>query len=101
MARRSSTFHASLHRPKTVMGMDPLAFYVVAFVGAFLFAMGAYLALIAVFPAFAAGRMLSKKDPLFMRIFLSYLDEGDAYSSIPRPADYNSRPVGWGRGVPW
>jgi type IV secretory pathway VirB3-like protein len=101
MARRSSVFHASLHRPKMVMGMDPKAFYLVSFIGAFMFATGAYLSIVLVVPALGAGRLLSKKDPLFMSIFLNYLDEAEAYSSIPRPEDWKSRPVGWGRGLPW
>lgn len=101
--RRSSVFHASLHRPKLVMGMDPLAFYVVAGYGSVMFAVGAYPALLAIPPLFAGGRLMSKKDPHFMGIFLKYLDQGEAYSSIPRPGDWTNpnRPVGWGRGLPW
>lgn len=84
-----------------VMGMDPLAFYVVASMGAVMFAIGAYAGLMVIPPAFAAGRLLSKKDPHFMQVFLKYLDQGDAYSSLPRPSDWMTRPVGWGRGLPW
>ncbi len=99
--RRSSVFHASLHRPKMVMGMDPLAFYVIAGFGSVMFAIGAYLALLIIPPAFTAARLMSKKDPHFMHIFLKYLDQGEAYSSIPRPSDWANRPVGWGKGLPW
>jgi len=36
-------------------------------------------------------------------LFLKYLDEGNAYTSIPRPSDWLSakRPSGWGKGLPW
>lgn len=83
------------------MGSDPKAFYSIAFLGSMLFATGAYAALLAIFPAFTAARLMSKKDALFMTIFLKYLDEGEAYSSVPRPEDWEQRPVGWGKGLPW
>lgn len=99
--RRSSPFHASLHRPKTVMGADPLGFYGAAFLGSFFFASKAYVAMPVALLAFFLARWLSKKDPNFMGVFKKYLDERDAYSAIPRPTDWSSRPAGWGKGLPW
>jgi type IV secretory pathway VirB3-like protein len=101
MARRFSHFHGSLNRPKIMMGMDPNAFYALAFVGSFLFASKAYLPLIVLVPGFSVARLLTKKDSQFMGIFLKYLDERDAYTSIPRPSDWSKRPAGWGKGLPW
>lgn len=85
------------------MGIEPYAFYGVAFVGSFFFAGGAYAALPIVPVAFLIARWLTKKDPQFMAIFLRYLDERDAYSALPRPEDWTGtrRPAGWGRGLPW
>ena len=96
--RRSSTFHPSLHRPKLVMGADPMAFYGAAFLGSFFFASKAYLALPVALIAFVIGRWMTKKDPNFMTIFMRYLDEKDAYSPLPTPTDWARRPIGWGRG---
>ncbi len=101
MARRSSTFHTSLHRPKMVMGTDPKAFFVVAFVAATLFAAQSYLALAAVLPLFSVCRLMTKRDPQFMEIFLRYLNEENAYTNLPKPSHWDSRPAGWGRGLPW
>ncbi len=101
MARRSSVFHPSLHRPKTVMGADPAGFYGAAFLGAFFFASKAYVALPVAFLAFMLARMLTKTDPHFMSIFLRYVDEAHAYTAIPRPTDWTARPAGWGKGLPW
>ena len=85
------------------MGTDPKAFYALAFMGTFLFASGAYLALLVLLPGFTVARMLTKKDAQFMGIFLQYLDEDNAYTSLPRPSDWagKRRPAGWGRGLPW
>lgn len=99
--RRSSVFHASLHRPKTVMGVEPYAFFMVAFLGSFFFASKAYLAMPIVPVAFLVAKWLTKKDPQFMAIMFRYVEEKHAYSALPRPEDWEKRPVGWGRGLPW
>lgn len=99
--RRHSVFHASLHRPKTVMGADPMGFYGSAFLGSFFFASKAYIAMPVALLAFLIARWLTKKDPQFMSIFLRYVDESHAYTSIPRPTDWSERPPGWGKGLPW
>lgn len=83
------------------MGVEPYAFYVVAFIGSFFFASKAYVVMPFVIVAFLAARWLTKKDPQFMATFLKYIDEKDAYSALPRPEDWSGRPAGWGRGLPW
>lgn len=83
------------------MGTDPMAFYGCAFLASFLFVAKSYFALPLVFFAYLLSRMLSKKDPDFMYVLLKYLEERDAYSSIPRPSDWKNRPEGWGKGLPW
>lgn len=101
MTRRASVFHPSLHRDRAMMGVEQTAFMAVAFSGAACFAMGLYIPLVVVVPVmFLLARWMTKKDHHFMPIFLRYMDEGDAYSALPRPADWNNRPHGWGRGLP-
>lgn len=83
------------------MGCDPAGFYATAFMGSFFFASKAYAALPVALVAFMITRILTKKDPQFMGIFLRYVDEAHAYTALPRPSDWENRPVGWGRGLPW
>jgi type IV secretory pathway TrbD component len=99
--RRASIFHQSLHRPRTVMGADPLGFYLTAFLASFLFASKAYLALPAALLVFLLVRWLTKKDPLYAHIFQRYLDERHVYTSLPQPRHWRRRSEGWGRGLPW
>jgi hypothetical protein len=83
------------------MGSDPAGFYGAAFLGTLFFASKAYVAMPAAVVAFLVSRMLTKKDPQFMTIFLRYVDEAHAYTAIPRPSDWENRAAGWGRGLPW
>lgn len=83
------------------MGTDPMAFYACAFLGSFFFAVKAYVAMPVALVAYLLSRMLTKKDPAFMRIFMRYIEEQNAFSSIPRPSDWTNRPAGWGKGLPW
>jgi type IV secretory pathway TrbD component len=83
------------------MGADPIAFYGSAFLGSFFFASKAYLAMPVALLALFIARWLTKKDPMFMRIFQRYLDEHHAYTALPRPEQWSSRAAGWGRGLPW
>jgi hypothetical protein len=99
--RRSSAFYLSLQRPKTVQGTDPYAFYAWAFLASFMFSGRMYLGLPLIIPAYLLSRSLTKRDPLFMKAFLRYLDEAHAFSGLPRPSDIMNRPRGWGRGLPW
>jgi type IV secretory pathway TrbD component len=99
--RRASVFHPSLHRPKTVMGADPIGFYASAFLGSFFFASKAYLAMPAALLAFLLVRWLTKKDPLFLSIFQCYLDERHVYSALPQRRHWTRRSRGWGRGLAW
>lgn len=99
--RRTSVVHQSLHRPRTVMGADPLGFYLCAFLGGFLFASKAYLAMPAALLLLLVVRWLTKKDPMFFRIFQRYVDEHHVYSALPQPRIWKRRGDGWGRGLPW
>lgn len=83
------------------MGTDPVAFYACAFLGSFFFASKAYIAMPVALLAYLVSKMLTKKDPQFMGIFLRYVEEENAYSSIPHPSDWQNRPDGWGKGLPW
>lgn len=101
MTRRSTRFYVSLNRDKTMMGVEQNAFMVVAFFASILFAYQLYKALAFVPLLHMLMQWFTKKDYYFFRIFLRYLDEADAYSSVTRPDDWQRRPIGWGRGLPW
>lgn len=101
MARRSSHFYASLNRNQKIMGVEKRAFMVVAFLASILFANGLYVALLLIPVLHGLLQWLTKKDYYFFGIFMRYLNEVDAYGSIPRPEDWERRPIGWGRGLPW
>ena len=49
---------------------------------------------------FLVGRWLSKVDDRYVAILLRYLNEEHVYDATPRPADFERRPPGWGRGLP-
>lgn len=101
MERRQSRFYASLNRDKTIMGVERNAFMVVAFLASILFAYQLYKALVFVPLLHTFMQFLTKKDYYFFKLFMNYLNEPDAYSSLPRPEDWQRRPIGWGRGLPW
>lgn len=101
MNRRSSRVHTSLNRNRTIMGVEQRAFMVVAFAASAMFANGVYLGLVFIPFLHLFMQWLTKKEHNFFNIFMQYLNESDAYGSIPRPKDWQKRPVGWGRGLPW
>lgn len=101
MARRFTRVYTSINRNKTIMGVEPKAFMLVAFIASAAFANGVYIGL-AFVPFMHIGmQLLTKKEYLFFQIFMRYLNESDAYSAITRPSDWLNRPPGWGKGLPW
>lgn len=48
---------------------------------------------------FVIARWQSKRDHLFMKLFLRYLQEAHVYDATPRPSDFQNRPPGWGKGL--
>jgi type IV secretory pathway TrbD component len=101
MARRSSSVHSSLNRPKLFMGVAPLAFQLVIFFASFLFAGRLYTVMPLALLMYLVARWLSKKEPLFADLFLRYANEKDVYGSLCHPSDWSSKPRGWGRGLAW
>lgn len=101
MSRRTSQFYTSLNRNRTIMGVEQNAFMVVAFIASMLFASQMYKSLLCIPLLHMLMQWFTKKDYFFFKIFLKYLDESDAYSSVTRPSDWDRRPLGWGRGLPW
>jgi type IV secretory pathway TrbD component len=99
--RRYSRTYTSLNRNQTIMGVEKRAFMVEAFYASAMFANGFYAGLLMLPLIHALMRWLTKKDYMFFEIFMRYMNEGDAYSSIPQPSDWERRPLGWGRGLPW
>lgn len=83
------------------MGVEKKAFMVVAFYASAMFANGILVGLAFVPFIHALMRWLTKKDHMFFELFMRYMNESDAYSSLPRPSDWKRRPLGWGRGLPW
>lgn len=101
MSRRSSRIYTSLNRNKSIMGVEKKAFMGVAFMASMMFATQLYFGLFLVPFFHFLMQWLTKKEHQFFDIFLKYLNESDAYSSIPRPSNWSVRPLGWGRNLPW
>lgn len=74
---------------------------VVAFAASAMFANRLYVGLLFVPLFHMFMQWLTKKEYHFFTIFMQYLNEESAYSSIPRPQDWQRRPSGWGKGLPW
>lgn len=100
MASRASVFHQSLHRPRLVMGVEKAAFGGIALAGAFALVARTYWGIAVLVLLYLMARWLSKRDDKFIGILLRYMNEGHVYDNVPRPADHNSRPRGWGKGLP-
>lgn len=100
MASRFSAFHTSLHRPKLIMGVEKGMFGVLALFSAVCFGIRAYPLLPMVGVLFFVGRWLSKVDDQYIAVLASYLREEHVYDATPRPADFQQRPKGWGKGIP-
>lgn len=98
--RRSSRVYTSLNRHKKVMGVEKRAFMVVAFAASSMFATRLYLGLLFVPLLHLLMQWLTKKDYHFFDIFMRFMDEDDAYGSLPHPSTMEQRPKGWGKGLP-
>lgn len=99
--RRGSTFHSSLNRPKLYAGVPKLAFMLIVLGGCFCFVAKIYAALPACILLWAIARWLTKKDPAWVEILEQYMRENHVYDSLPRPKEFDARPAGWGKGLPW
>ena len=99
MASRFSPFHASLHRPRLIMGVEKGIFAGLVLLGVF----GLVAKAVWMFPlagiGYVVGRWLSKRDDQYVAILLRYLQEAHVYNATPRPGDLRDRPRGWGRGL--
>ena len=82
------------------MGVEKRAFMVVAFAASTMFATRMYGGLLLVPFLHLLMQWLTKKDYHFFDIFLRFMDEEDAYGSLPNPDTINNRPEGWGKGLP-
>jgi len=100
MALRSSPFHNSLHRPKLIMGVEKGMFGGLVFVAVFALVARAYWIFPLTVVGYLVGRWLSKVDDQYIAILFRYLNEEHVYDATPRPADFQRRPKGWGRGLP-
>ncbi|MCV0439006.1 MAG: VirB3 family type IV secretion system protein [Hydrogenophaga sp.] len=100
MASRSSPFHISLHRPKLIMGVEKGSFAGIVFLAVFALVAKMYWAFPVVGVIYLIARWVTKKDDQFVAILLRYLNEEHVYDATPRASDVNSRPRGWGKGLP-
>lgn len=82
------------------MGIERTAFGGLVFVLSFMVVAKAYWVLPIILMVYFMARWLTKSDGQFMAIFLRFLDEGNVYDATPRASDFESRPKGWGKGVP-
>jgi len=100
MASRSSPFHASLHRPRLIMGVESSSFAALALAATMCVVAQSYWGVPLVFLLYLLARWLSKKDDQFVGILMRYLNEDHVYDATPRVRDHASRPKGWGKGLP-
>jgi type IV secretory pathway VirB3-like protein len=98
--RRSSPFHRSLLRPKLVLGVEKVTFLVLAFILCFAFVARAYWFFPIGIGFYFWARMQSKKDPMFLRLRISYFNEPHVYEPMAWAETYQSRPKGWGKKLP-
>jgi type IV secretory pathway VirB3-like protein len=47
------------------------------------------------------AKWATRRDPMWMDLLQLYVYEKDVYDSLPRNTVWNSRPKGWGKGIPW
>lgn len=99
--RRFSVFHNSLNRPQLYAGIPMPAFMVIVLGGSFCFVAKLYMAMPALLVLWFLARWLTKRDTAWMDIFERYLKEGHVYDTLPRVSVCQSRPNGWGKGLPW
>jgi len=82
------------------MGIEKGMFGGLVFVFVFALVARAYWVFPLVVIGYLLGRWLSKVDDQYVAILVSYLNEDHVYDATPRPADFQRRPKGWGRGIP-
>ncbi len=96
---RQSVFHASLNRPKLVMGVGDKAFGVESAVFALALNFQVLILLPLPFLLHLFFRWLTKKDPIALEAYMKYMREADLYDPWVRPSTTESRSLGYGRGI--
>ena len=82
------------------MGVEKGSFGGIALIATFCVVGRVYWGLLVCMAFYMLARWLTKKDDQFIGILLRYLDEQHVYDATPRLHDYESRPKGWGKGLP-
>lgn len=82
------------------MGVEKGSFAVIVFMGVFALVAKMYWAYPILAITYMIARWVTKKDDQYVGILLRYLNEDHVYDATPRPSDFNSRPRGWGKGLP-
>jgi hypothetical protein len=82
------------------MGVERSSFGALALAATMCIVAQSYWGIPVVGVLYFAARWLSKKDDQFIGILIVYLNESHVYDATPRLSDHNSRPKGWGKGLP-
>ena len=99
--RRTSRSHKSLRRTALFAGIPLNAFMVIVLGGSFALVARMYWFLPTAFILWWMAKWATKRDPYWMDLLQLYIYEGNVYDSLPREKTWNSRPKGWGKGIPW
>ena len=100
MASRSSPFHAALHRPRLILGVEKGFFAGLVIAGTMFLGLHLYSGFVFLPLFFLIGRWLSELEDQFVPLLLRYLQEGHVFDSTPRTTDRQERARGWGRDLP-
>jgi hypothetical protein len=82
------------------MGVEKTTFGGLALVATFCVVAQAYWGIPVMAVLYLLASWLTKKDDQYMAVLIRYMDEGHIYDATPRQEDYQSRPKGWGKGLP-
>ena len=82
------------------MGIEKASFGGLVFASSFCMAARSYWGFLVIVLLYFVANWLTKRDPQFLEVFFQYLNEEHIYDATPRNSDFNSRPKGWGKGLP-
>lgn len=82
------------------MGIERGSFGVLALSMSTMFAMQLYYLMPSVIVLYLVARWLCKVDAQYVAVLARYLYEEHVFDATPRPSDFQSRPKGWGNGLP-
>ena len=99
MSGRVSAFHASLNRPRLVLGIGSEAFGLVVVMGVLALNLRSVPIALAVPPLFLFLRWVYRKDAVLLTAYTRYLKQADLYDPWVRAPVAAARAPGFGRGL--